>query len=532
MSVSNGKRSTNQAFQDYYEDLDYSKVMALLPDIVKEAELRASQVQEPTIDEKREVMGLIKEFIRTKKRKVYGGTAINETIKVRSPKDAIYSDVKFSDIEFYSPTPVVDLVELCNLLYQKGYKFVQGKEAQHEETYSIFVNLQLYCDISYVPQYVYHAIQSIEIDGILYTHPHFILIDQLRIFNDPMNAAFRWEKTFDRVFKVLKNYPFELIDRRIQIPPPPDEVTTLFSKLKSEFLNIPEAQNTCLISGFEAYNFFVRHAARDRKVEQMARTTYKQTKFDELVTHLPFMDFVSVDYQNMVIRLYQYLQSIVSHKEKLSLREYFPLFQFTGYSVIIYYKDHPVARVIKADGLCIPNIKTTRGYMYVSYQYLLMSLLINKFRSFLDKDKTMYLNYHIAISHLVRVRNIYLTENNLDVINNTVFGEFKISCVGSSESYMRISMLRKIEKRKNRKGKFKSFVYTPEEFFKMSEEEQARFDPSRYQFRNTSGNLIRNPKNLIFRVDEEGNISENTKENENSEESVDTLNSGEEKEMD
>jgi len=151
-------KTRKQVFQDYYTDEDYDQVMRELPDIIKEAEKRAADVLEPTIVEQREIMEFIKDFIRMKKRKIYGGTALNEVLKKVNPKDAIYDEYKFADIEFYSPTPVPDLVELCNALYGKGYKFVQGKEAQHEETYSIFVNLKLYCDISYIPARVYNGI--------------------------------------------------------------------------------------------------------------------------------------------------------------------------------------------------------------------------------------------------------------------------------------------------------------------------------------------------------------------------------------
>lgn len=191
-------------FQDYYTEEDYDSIKEVLPDIIKQIERKAAEILEPTIYEKREVMADIKNFIRDKKRKVYGGTAINELIKAVNPKDAIYDEMIFSDIEFYSPTPVQDLVELTNLLYRKGYKYVVGREAQHEETYSVFVNFQLYCDISYIPTRVYHGIQTKELDGIHYAHPHFIYIDMLRIVNDPINAgAQRWEKTFDRMFKLL-----------------------------------------------------------------------------------------------------------------------------------------------------------------------------------------------------------------------------------------------------------------------------------------------------------------------------------------
>ena len=498
-------RSRTPVFQDYYTDLDYDQVMVQLPDIIKDAERKAGEVMEPTIYEKREVMAAIKDFIRKKGRKVYGGTALNEVLIAANPADAIYDEVKFSDIEFYSPSPVPDLVELCDMLYKKGYKHIVGREAQHEETYSIFVNFQLYCDISYVPTRVYHGIKTIEIDGINYADPHFMFIDYLRVFNDPLNAAaLKWEKYFPRVYKLLKNYPIEYYDKNLQIPKPSEEIQSYIYKIKNDFLNNKEVQQSCLIGGFDAYNFYIRHAAKDRNVEQMARTAYTSKRVDNMVVNVPYMELVSVNYMDMVERLYNFVKAMVPDTNEVSIEEYFPLFQFTNFSVSINYKGVPLAKIIEADGQCIPNIKTTAGRMYVSFQYLLMSMFINKFRAHLDKNREMYFNYGIAISNLVKARNIYLTENNLPVINKTVFGEFRVACVGTTVSYNRMARLRELEKQK--KGKSFRFSYYPESFLAKSEEEQAKFDPSKHFFRNTSGNKITNPKNLLFKLDDKGNI--------------------------
>uniref|UniRef100_A0A6G6ABH4 Putative poly(A) polymerase catalytic subunit n=1 Tax=Borely moumouvirus TaxID=2712067 RepID=A0A6G6ABH4_9VIRU len=507
-------RSRKPAFVNYYIEEDYDEVKEKLPEIIRQARIKASQVMEPTIDEKKRVMEVIKDFIRDKKRKVYGGTALNETLKAVNPSDAIYDDYFFSDIEFYSPSPVPDLKELCDILYHKGYDFVQGKEAQHEETYSIFVNLQLYCDVTYVPTRVYNGIKTIEIDGINYVDPHFMLIDYLRMINQPLTAAEqRWEKAFDRMYRLLKNYPIEKYDNSIKFSSiPRDEIVMYMSKIKNEFLKIPIIQDSCLISGFEAYNFFIKHASSDRNVEQMARTREKISMIKNFIVNVPFLELISVKYKDSVQKLYSYLRDLVVDPSKLSIEEYFPLFQFTGYSVSISYDNIPIVKVYEADGYCVPDIKTTLGYRYVSFQYLLMTLYINKFRAHLDKNKVMYFNYGISISNLVRARNTFLSQNDKGVINDTVFSEFRIGCIGTTISYSRMSRLRMLEKK--RQGKVIQFVYTPKQYFEQTPEQQENFDASikRYRFRNTSGNQIppTTPKYLLFKIDDKGNISEQT----------------------
>ncbi len=149
------------------------------------------------------------------------------------------------------------------------------------------------------------------------------------------------------------------------------------------------------------------------------------------------------------------MKSIVGDPKKLSLDEYFPLFQFNSYSTVINYDSKPVVRILEADGFCVPSIKTTKGYMYVSYQYLLMDFFIDKFRAHLDKDKEMYFNYGTAISNLITARNIYLTSKKLPVINSSVFGEFKVGCVGSTASYTRVSQLRNFERFQKGKNPFR-----------------------------------------------------------------------------
>ncbi|BCS83239.1 poxvirus poly(A) polymerase catalytic subunit-like protein [Cotonvirus japonicus] len=510
-------KNRKPAFHVYYTDDDYFEVKDKLPDIIRLAERKASEVLEPTVFEKRDVMEIIKDYIRKNNRKVYGGTALNETLKIKNPDDAIYDDYIFSDIEFYSPTPVVDLVEICNNLYRKGYKFVQGKEAQHEETYSIYANFQLYCDITYAPTRVYYGIKTIEIDGISYVDPHFMLIDYLRMINQPLTASGqRWEKAFERMYRLLKNYPIESFDKTIDIPNPPEEIRSYITRIKTEFLKDRDVQESFLISGFDAYNFFIRHASNDKNVENMARIARNKNTFDikNLKVNVPYMELISVRYKEDVEKLYNFIRLIVKEPSKVSIDEYFPLFQFTGYSVTINYDNHPIAKIYEGDGYCIPDIRTNVGYKYVSFQYLLMILYINKFRAHLDKNKLMYFNYGLAVSNLIKARNVFLEQNSLSVINDTVFGEFRISCTGNTISFSRMSRLRLIERKKNKQNKRTQFVYTPEEFFKKDPESQTKFDPSKAQFNNTAGNKITNPKNLLFRIDANGDISEeiNTEE--------------------
>lgn len=497
------QNSRTPIYQEYYDESDYDLIMQQLPEIMKKAEKKASEILEPTIFEKRKTMDFVKDYIRKKGRKVYGGTAINELIMAKNPNDGIYDKDNFSDIEFYSPTPVLDLVELCDLLYKEGFNNPEGAEAQHEGTYKVFVNYAPeYCDITYVPTHIYNGIRTIEIDGINYVDPHFIWIDQLRIFNDPMTSSRIWAKTFDREYKLLKYYPLEHFDKKMSVPLPDQIIRGYHDIIKKEFIRSPEIINKVVLCGYEAYNFYVKIGLDDKNVEKMARIVDKNIKLDNCIANVPFIDIVALDYKDVVTKLHTFLKSMVDDTRLLTSQEFFPLFQFRGYSIIFFYDNQPLIRVIDNNSMCIPNFKLTSGVMVCTFQYIIMAMLINKFKSFLDRNKdidankNIYFNYSMAISNLVKIRNYYLEAKKITVLDKSPFSEFKLSCVGTTMSFERQARLRR--QLRIESGKNAMFRYKPEDFFKKSEEDRGKFDPGKYKFSNTSGNIIIKKDNLRF----------------------------------
>ena len=506
-SQESDKRTRAPVVQDYYTNDDYDNVMEKLPEIMREAELKSANSLEPKLSEKREIMKFIRQFIREKGRKVYGGTAINDLIKAKNQDDGIYDEDFFSDIEFYSPTPVVDLIELTNAIYKAGYKNPEGAEAQHEGTYKVFVNYAPeYCDITYVPAHIYYGIKTIVVDGINYVDPHFIWIDQLRIFNDPLTSSRLWMKTFEREYKLLNYYPLEHYDKRINIPAVPKDIYDYQQLVKKEFLLSSKIVGNVIHSGFEAYNFYIKTAQSDPDVDKMARVADKNINFNALLANVPFIDIVATEYRDTVLKLYAFLKENVESPDALTTKEYFPLFQFRGYSIMFLYNDVPIIRVIDSNNMCIPNFYLKSGAKMCTFQYILMSMLINKFKAHLDKDKEMYFNYAIAISNLIKVRNYYLNSKNLTVVDKSPFAQFKISCSGKSMSFERQARLRR-QKRIDA-GKMIVFRYKPEDFFKKSEAEQAAFDPTKFIFPNTSGNIIIKETNLRFPTFDEDSFND------------------------
>ena len=163
----------------------------------------------PKLEDRKKIFNIIKTYIKDNERKIYGGYALNELIKKKNFK--IYEDFELPDIDFYSYDPNTDIINICNEIYDNGFTKVSGREAKHKNTYSIYVNYELYCDITYVPKYIYDKIPTKIINNLKYINPDFMIIDYLKILTDPICSNWRIEKTLNRLQILNEYYPLNFI---------------------------------------------------------------------------------------------------------------------------------------------------------------------------------------------------------------------------------------------------------------------------------------------------------------------------------
>jgi hypothetical protein len=438
------------------------------------------EMYEPSKDERVKVTDLILSFIKRNKRKIYGGFAMNKLIINKNKVDAIYKDFQTPDVDFYSFQPIEDLIQLCNELSDAGLRRVMGREGKHKDTYNIFVNFQLYCDISYVPKNIYNRMPYVEIEGINYIHPYFMVIDYLRMITDPLASYWRIEKSLKRMILLQKYYPLPVIDKPIQVidsTPDLDRASTLITRYlinRKSIINI----------GFYAYNYFVMNS---------------ETKNKNIKTlQVPFYEFISTDYKKDFDDLLDILKkempgSNIEHKE------YFPFFQFTGYSVEILLDGDVIAVIYSHNGKCLPfqsvdscefTINGTNkldGKVIIgtfSLIILYLQIMTIKYRTI--NDKAMSSVYMTLISHLIKVKDEYLKKTKQSIFDQTIFQDFIVDCIGVGIHPDREILLRYEERRG--KGKKSFFQYDPSK--------DNRTPDISYVFGNYSGNEIKNEKNL------------------------------------
>ena len=474
--------------QDLISKKDVELIGDHIDDIIKQAKKRQMTLIEPYEDEINKVTNIILDYIKKNKRKIYGGFALNFLISDKNPDDAIYTKDDIPDIDFYSPEPLKDLVKLCNELYNAGFKNVMGREALHKETYSIRVNGQAYCDITYVPKNIYYKLPFREINGFQVIGPEFMMIDYYRMMTD-LISYWRLEKAVKRFYLLQKYYPLPYVKYPIDIPP--SEYQTNVNILLDNIFNFLQTNQTCIAVGFYAYDHFLKNSG----ILNAKTATAKKFKYLEV----PYYEIVTSEYKKDAMNLINILKKNTELADDIHPIENYPFFQFLGYSVYIYYKNILIAKVFSNNKRCVPFITVpsdhftngnyTKGTDVIkigTISTVILYSLITVIKARVDQDDSTKKLYYAMISHITEMKNYYLNTNGKTIYDDTIFKEFVIECKG-------IPITPEHEKQQliaYRKKKNKKLIYS------YDPSEGIKPDDSTYRFFNSSGNPIKNIKNL------------------------------------
>lgn len=444
-----------------YRDEDLEIINNNLSNLEKKAEMIYLKNYEPTLDEINSVYDVIKNYIRKNNLIVYGGYAQNLLIKEKNEDDVFYSETDVPDIEFYSPEPIKDMINLCDILYEKKYKYVEGSEGVHSETYKIFVNFINYCDISYMSQNIYDNCPTIEIDGMRMCHPHFMITDAYRVYTDPMTSYFRLTRTFTRFNKLISYYPFDenkiynKIEYEIKLKE--REYDEIYNFIKKELLQ----QMKLIIVGHQAFNRLMLKAELD----------------ENFLLQEPFFQVISINFMEDRNKILSMLSNRFG-KQNISYKKYNPFFSFLDKSVEFYYKNQLILRLYGSNERCTVYKLSKNNYYYGTFQLQILYGLFNYNLAIVRNNKFNQNVYMTMITRLFYARNQFMEKYNTNVLADGPFQEFTLNCSGTPINPLRQSRIDKIEKKN--KGKLITFRYKP----KGGPGKVPNFD-----FKNSSGKL-------------------------------------------
>jgi hypothetical protein len=480
--------NVNQLFNEKEVQLFLEKKEEIVENaekIMKEKSIQNKQ--DISHKQKMKIIDIVIKFIKDNRRKIYGGYALNMLLIDKDPHMAIYNETDMEnipDIDFYSPDPIQDIVKLCNIMKENGYTNITGREADHPETYKIFVNGDPYCDITYVPRNIYNKMPFQELKGYNIIGSDFMMIDYFRMLTDILLTTWRIEKVVTRTYKLTLLYPLPHITNPFKIVPNNSKGAETMLKILHKYL---EKSATSIVVGFYAYNHFLKES-EFRK--------YK-SQYDYVKT--PCYEIILENYVSDGIEIIELLKKEAPELEKdLVINEYYPFFQFWGNFTIIYYKDVMVAKLFSNNKKSLPYKKvpslifgnktvenSLNGINIGSFSLVVLYALITVMYSRVNDIKEDKSTYYTFISHLMMFRNYYFKTFKETFLDNTLFQEFVTDCIGIPYGPKHEKQMLKQDK----KQKYNFFIYYPDT--KVIEPEKLVT-----HYRNSSGNIIVNPKNL------------------------------------
>jgi hypothetical protein len=491
-------------------------------EIVRRAEELKGRVVEPTLDKKWDIIRTVYEYVKEKRRKVYGGFALNALIKYVSPDEAFYSndDIDSWDIDFYSPDPINDAIEIANRLHKKGYKYISARDAQHEETYKVFCETLDCADITYVPRQIYNRIPYDTVEGMTVAGTQFMMIDYCRIMTDFTSYEQRLAKSLPRFALMDKYYPLPHNTSPFNIEPAEDGLEVAFRTVHDFVTN----RDSTIVIGMYAFNHLVHESKiQGRKLKggragnkgnTMDKKRRANKKGDTFIKMVPvnYYEIISTDYKKDAKELIENIRNKFSDNGKLvTYVEHYPFFQFLGYSVNIMFEDDIVCKIYQYNHRCTPYHTVYAHYFgdrtYTkadknktisigSFETLIMYSLINIMRARTINDNNTKNIYYKLISQMTETRSWYLNTNNMTIYDEGLFQSFVINCRGNVET-PRMEHQKRFERLFKAK-KWYSFKYDPSK--------DGDRDYSMFRFKNTSGNPINNEKNLQLKF---GNDEDN-----------------------
>ena len=367
-----------------------------------------------------EMIKIVEDYIREKKLLCYGGQAINNIL----PKDKrFYQDSDLPDYDFFSPNAKDDVIELANIFHQKKFKYIEAKEAIHDNTYKLFVNFEPIADITQIPKYLFYRMrQDAEIvDNIYYVSANILRMGIYIEISRPKGDISRWNKLYSRLhllntYKPIKKCKFTIAK---------------FPKLKTHIeyiFNYLYNNEELILFGPQSFNIY-------NSIGNLTPVNKEYSRFYLLSNNYKKH---STDITNIL--------NTIDNKSFIK-RKHYPIFERVPSHYIISYQDTPLIIIFKTDecysyhkwnNIRIASIETILRFYFAF-------LLVN--RNYLNTE-----NIICMANELIEIQKLNY-DRKIDI-----FDKFSSKCIGTPITKSNIFQKRWTNK--------KRFLYRPENYTK------------------------------------------------------------------
>lgn len=231
-------------------------------------------------DDMLKILNIVRSFIETKQRIVFGGQAIDYGLRLHG--EHIYDDDVIPDYDFYSPEHLNDAFELTKNIFNAGFtKYpITIVRAIHITTLRVRYNLIVVADISYIPPNIFKKLPTLNFQGLKFIHPNFQKMDVHVALSTPFNNFpnidfyTRFNKSVKR-FNLINNYYKLEINEGI-----PMDSKNIFNGGNKVF-HIHRKLRNYFMHGICAYGFLLLYAKEKLGEELLKDVINVDISFDE-----------------------------------------------------------------------------------------------------------------------------------------------------------------------------------------------------------------------------------------------------------
>lgn len=381
----------------------------------------------------KKIIKIVENFLISKKRICYGGTAINNILPI---EDQFYDKtIDIPDYDFFSPEALKDAKNLADIYLEHGFEEVTASAGMHPGTFKVFVNFIPVADITQLVPELFKNIQNdaLIVNQIYYSPPNFLRMLAFLELSRPLGDTSRWEKVLKRINLLNKNYPLKGLncekmniqrlynaDREID-----EEEKIIFDVTKKALIN-----QGCVFFGALASKMILKYLPR-----------YKYEK----IPNVPDFDVLSKNPKKTAIFLKERLEDAGINKINIIKRP--PAGEIIGEHYEVRVDKETIVFIFMPLGCLSYNVVSVGGR---KIRIATIDTLLNLYLAFLYTDRPYFDDKRILCisEYMFKVQQ----KNRLK--QKGLLQRFNIDCYGTQKtvSDLRSEKSKKYNELKNKRG--------------------------------------------------------------------------------
>ena len=166
--------------------------------------------------------------------------------------------------------------------------------------------------------------------------------------------------------------------------------------------------------------------------------------------NIPYYELITTDIQKDGKNIHALL--VKKYGKKITVKEFVPFYTFMDRRIEFYHNNNLFLILYGNNDRCIVHNYSEKKKIYFgTYNLVMMYLYFEYYYAFINRNKKNTNLFNVLISKFFNLRNTYLNNKNITVVDESPFMDFTYKCHGIPIDPIRASRLAGAEKKKQGK---------------------------------------------------------------------------------